>query len=63
MTNDEDVECGADRDSCPDLPGKDIIGNIMGYSDSQCIETGFTNGQLLKMRFGAEYRVAVSIGG
>lgn len=48
--------CPTNLDSCPGLPGKDPVQNIMSYSADRCMEE-FTTDQLLRMRFAAEYRV------
>jgi len=37
------------RDSCPNLPGKDLIHNYMDYSDDECLNS-FTAGQIERLK-------------
>lgn len=41
--------CPSRRDSCPDLPGEDLIHDFMDYSSDVCYES-FTDGQIKRMR-------------
>lgn len=41
--------CPARRDSCPDLPGEDLVHDFMDYSSDVCYES-FTGGQVRRMR-------------
>ncbi|KAJ5984419.1 hypothetical protein N7481_006518 [Penicillium waksmanii] len=41
--------CPARRDSCPDLPGEDLVHDFMDYSSDVCYES-FTGGQIRRMR-------------
>jgi hypothetical protein len=43
-------ECPANLDTCPELPGNDMVTNLMDYSDDQCRST-FTKGQADRMQW------------
>ncbi|MEL7118689.1 MAG: zinc metalloprotease [Bacteroidota bacterium] len=42
--------CPVEKDSCPNLPGKDQINNYMDYSYDSCLNK-FTNGQIDRMNW------------
>jgi hypothetical protein len=42
------MKCDLGRDSCPDVPGLDDVGNFMNYTDDECW-SHFTPGQVARM--------------